>query len=133
MRRHPRQWDRVMRCVACGVEMRIVRKVPDQSMMVTGHELHTFECPGCGSKEQRFVFTRNIDQLHPEPMHLPSPISTSGALIRHKMSVAARAAQAQMHLASAALGKRLDEMVTQAAHMSCKWRGRIRYLLADRR
>jgi hypothetical protein len=49
------------------------------------------------------------------------------------MSVAARAAQAQMHLVSAALGKGLGEMVNQAAQMSCKWRGRIRYLLADRR
>jgi len=122
-----------MRCVACGVEMQIVRKVPDQSMMVTGHELHTFECPGCGGKEQRLVFTRNIDQLHTEPMHLPPPISTSGDLVRHKISIAAQAARAQMHFVRTAFVKRLGEIFTQAAHMSSKWRGRIRYLLADRK
>jgi hypothetical protein len=68
-----------MRCVACGVEMQIVRKVPDQSMMVTGHELHTFECLSCQSKEHRLVFTHIIDELPTERMHLPSAFLTSHA------------------------------------------------------
>jgi len=37
----------VMRCVACGLEMRVVRALPDQSMLVSGKELRTFQCPSC--------------------------------------------------------------------------------------
>jgi hypothetical protein len=122
-----------MRCVACGMEMRIVRKMPDQSMLVTGHELHAFECPGCGSKEQRFVFTRNIGQLHTERMQLPPAFSASRALARYGISVAAEAASAHVQRLTTGLAKTIGEMAARAARISWKWRGRIRYLLADRR
>jgi hypothetical protein len=84
-----------MRCVACGVEMRIVRKVPDQSMMVTGDELRTFECPSCRSRQARLVFTRSMEQLPTERMHLPSAFPTLRASTKHKVSVAARTAWAR--------------------------------------
>ena len=122
-----------MRCVACGMEMQIVRKMPDQSMLVTGHELHAFECPGCGSKEQRFVFTRNIGQLHTERMQLPPAFSTSRASARYGFSVAAEVASAHVQRLTAGLAKMIGEMAARAARISWKWRGRIRYLLADRR
>ena len=122
-----------MLCVACGMEMQIVRKMPDQSMLVTGHELHAFECPGCGSREQRFVFTRNIGQLHTERMQLPPAFSTSRASARYGFSVAAEVASAHVQRLKAGLAKAIGEMAARAARISWKWRGRIRYLLADRR
>jgi hypothetical protein len=122
-----------MRCVACGMEMQIVRKMPDQSMLVTGHELHAFECPGCGSKEQRFVFTRNIGQLHTERMQLPPAFSASRASARYGFSVAAETASAHVQRLTTGLARTISEMAARAARISWKWRGRIRYLLADRR
>jgi hypothetical protein len=122
-----------MRCVACGMEMQIVRKMPDQSMLVTGHELHAFECPGCGSKEQRFVFTRNIGQLHTERMQLPPAFSASRALTRYGFSAAAETASAHVQRLTTGLAKTIVEMAARAARISWNWRGRIRYLLADRR
>ena len=122
-----------MLCVACGMEMQIVRKMPDQSMLVTGHELHAFECPGCGSKEQRFVFTRNIGQLHIERMQLPPAFATSRASARYGFSVAAEVASAHVQRLKTGLAKTIGEMADRAARISWKWRGRIRYLLADRR
>ena len=122
-----------MRCVACGMEMQIVRKMADQSMLVTGHELHAFECPGCGSKEQRFVFTRNIGQLHIERMQLPPAFSASRALARNGFSVAAEVASAHVQRLKTGLAKTIGEMAARAARISWKWGGRIRYLLADRR
>ena len=122
-----------MLCVACGMEMQIVRKMPDQSMLVTGHELHAFECPGCGSKEQRLVFTRNIGQLHTERMQLPPAFSASRALARNGFSVAAEVASAHVQRLTAGLAKMIGEMAARAARISWEWRGRIRYLLADRR
>jgi hypothetical protein len=115
------------------MEMQIVRKMPDQSMLVTGHELHAFECPGCGSKEQRFVFTRNIGQLHTERMQLPPAFSASRALTRHGFSVAAEMASAHVQRLTTGLARTIGEMAARAARISWKWRGRIRYLLADRR
>ena len=122
-----------MLCVACGMEMQIVRKMPDQSMLVTGHELHAFECPGCGSKEQRFVFTRNIGELHNERMQLPPAFSASGASARYGFSVAAEVASAHVQRLKTGLAKTIGEMAARAARISWEWRGRIRYLLADRR
>ena len=122
-----------MLCVACGMEMQIVRKMPDQSMLVTGHELHAFECPGCGSKEQRLVFTRNIGQLHTERMQLPPAFSASRASARNGFSVAAEVASAHVQRLKTGLAKTIGEMAARAARISWKWGGRIRYLLADRR
>jgi hypothetical protein len=61
-----------MRCVACGLEMRLVRALPDQSMMVSGKELRTFQCPRCDREEQQLVFTRVIDRFRTERMQFPA-------------------------------------------------------------
>jgi len=134
MRHHGRrQRNCVMRCVACGMEMQIVRKMPDQSMLVTGNEVRAFECPACGSKEQRLVFARNIGELHTERMQLPPAFSASGASARDRFSVAADLVLAHVQRLTTRLAKTIGEMAARAARISWKWRGRIRYLLADRR
>jgi hypothetical protein len=74
------------------MQMRLVRRVPDQSMMATGNELHTFECPGCGSREQQLVLVRRIDEVGGERMRLPPSFVTSGGQIRQRMSLVAQAA-----------------------------------------
>lgn len=115
------------------MEMQIVRRMPDQSMLVTGHEVHVFECPGCGSKEQRLAFTRNIGEMHTERMQLPPAFSTSRASTRYGFSVVAEAAGAHVQRLTTGLAKTIGEMPARAARISLKWRSRIRYLLADRR
>jgi hypothetical protein len=72
-----------MLCISCGTEMRLVLVQPDNTMMVTGYEYQTFECPSCQDTERRLTFTREptpqpgqpapIDQAAPVP-----PASTSG-------------------------------------------------------
>ena len=47
-----------MLCISCGTEMRLVRVEPDDTMMVTGFEHQTFECPSCRETERRLTFTR---------------------------------------------------------------------------
>jgi hypothetical protein len=47
-----------MLCISCGTEMRLVRVQPDDTMMVTGYEYQTFECPSCREIERRLTFTR---------------------------------------------------------------------------
>jgi hypothetical protein len=47
-----------MLCISCGTEMRLVRVQPDDTMMVTGYEYQTFECPSCRETERRLTFTR---------------------------------------------------------------------------
>jgi hypothetical protein len=94
-----------MRCAACGAEMRLVRAVPADSMMVPGYEHHTFECPACRGQERRLVFTREIGSLPPERMRLPSAQSGSPAAIGRNAAIAARGAWAR---ALAMLRGRLD-------------------------
>jgi hypothetical protein len=72
-----------MLCISCGTEMRLVRVQPDDTMMVTGYEYQTFECPSCQETERRLTFTREptpqpgqpapIEQAAPVP-----PASTNG-------------------------------------------------------
>jgi hypothetical protein len=81
----------VMRCVACAVEMQVVRAVPDQSMILSGKELRTLECPRCHGRRQQFVLTRNIEQLSSERMLLPSA-STWRPLIKDTVRAAVRRA-----------------------------------------
>jgi hypothetical protein len=94
-----------MRCVACGAEMRLVRAVPAETMMVAGYEHRTFECPGCHEQERRLVFTREIGSVSPERMRLPSAPSGSPAAIGRSAALAARGAWAR---AVAMLRGRLD-------------------------
>jgi hypothetical protein len=42
--------------MACGAVMRLTAAVPDDSMVVSGFERHTFECPACRDVEQRLIF-----------------------------------------------------------------------------
>jgi hypothetical protein len=62
-----------MRCIACGVEMQLISAVPDQSMMLSGQELRTFECPHCHRSERTLTFTRTIKPLPTERIVLSSP------------------------------------------------------------
>ena len=78
-----------MRCVACAAEMQLIRAEPDQSMLLSGKELHTFECSNCHRIEQTLVFTRNIEQIAGERMLLPSR-SSWGPDIRHTLLKAAQ-------------------------------------------
>ena len=60
-----------MRCMVCSEEMRLVQTVPDETMIVTGFEHHTFNCPSCHDEERRLVFVRQSKPLSP-------PIQTEG-------------------------------------------------------
>jgi hypothetical protein len=96
------------------MEMRIVRRMPDQSMMVTGKELHAFECPGCGSREQRLVLVRRMDEVGGERMRLPPSFATSGVRVRQRMSLVAQAAWRCVQLAVAASDPWVAAMVARA-------------------
>jgi hypothetical protein len=70
-----------MRCLACGVEMRLRQIAEDNTMPVAGFEHHTFMCSGCGDVERRLVFTRHFGSRHTDPdvLHTAraiSPVST---------------------------------------------------------
>jgi hypothetical protein len=56
-----------MLCISCGTEMRLVRVEPDVTMMVTGYEHQTFECPSCRETERRLTFTREPTQQPSQP------------------------------------------------------------------
>jgi len=77
----------MMRCVACGVEMELARTVPDDSMMVSGRELATFECPRCHGKAQRLMSTNEIVPFATEPMQLPASSSTLVPTLVEKVSI----------------------------------------------
>jgi len=68
-------WDRVMRCMVCGEEMRLVETVPDETMPVPGFEHHILNCPSCHDEERRLVFTRqpeaSLPTIQPEPSSPP--------------------------------------------------------------
>ena len=84
-----------MRCMACGAEMRLVRAVPADTMMVPGYEHQTFECPACQAQERRLVFSREIGSLPLERMRLPSAPSGLPAAIGRNAAMAARSAWAR--------------------------------------
>ena len=48
-----------------------MQTVPDETMIVTGFEHHTFNCPSCHDEERRLVFVRQSKPLSP-------PIQTEG-------------------------------------------------------
>jgi hypothetical protein len=50
--------ENLMRCLACGAEMKLVNVVVDDSMIVPGFERQTFMCSGCNDIERRFVFSK---------------------------------------------------------------------------
>jgi hypothetical protein len=74
-----------MRCITCGERMRLVERVPDNTMFVSGYEHHTSECLSCGETERRLVFRRSDEPLPEEPPTPPTnelkePPSTTAAL-----------------------------------------------------
>ena len=77
-----------MRCVACGVEMELVRTVPDNSMIASGRELGTFECPRCHGKTQRLISTAEIAPFATESMQLPAASSTLLPTLMENVSAA---------------------------------------------
>jgi hypothetical protein len=77
-----------MRCVACGVEMELVRTVPDNSMIASGREIGTFECPRCHGKAQRLMSTYEIAPFVTERMQLPASSSTLLASAMNKIALA---------------------------------------------
>jgi hypothetical protein len=81
-----------MRCVACGVEMQLVRTVPDNSMMASGRELGTFECPRCHGKAQRLMSTTDITPFATERMQLPTVSSPLAADAMDKVDLLRRKA-----------------------------------------
>jgi hypothetical protein len=55
-----------MRCITCGERMRLVERVPDNTMFVSGYEHHTSECLSCGETERRLVFRRSDEPFQEE-------------------------------------------------------------------
>jgi hypothetical protein len=62
---------RVMRCMVCGEEMRVVQTVPDETMPVPGFAHNILSCPCCHDEERRLVFIREPAPLSP-PIDPPS-------------------------------------------------------------
>ena len=60
-----------MRCLACGAEMHLIEAKPDETLMFSGHEQHTFECSGCHLHVRRLVSTHEIGPFPEERMRLP--------------------------------------------------------------
>jgi len=54
-----------MRCMLCGEEMRLVRAVRDEPMLVPGFEYHILSCPSCHDEETRLVFIERAASLSP--------------------------------------------------------------------
>lgn len=61
-----------MRCIACDAEMRLVRVVPDDTMLVPGYEYQTHECVGCREVETRLFFSREPIQAPPPDLPMPT-------------------------------------------------------------
>jgi hypothetical protein len=49
----------------CGEEMRLVRAVRDEPMLVPGFEHHILSCPSCHDEETRLVFIERAVSLSP--------------------------------------------------------------------
>jgi hypothetical protein len=92
-----------MRCIACGVEMKLVHTLPDNSMVASGREFGTFECPRCHGKAQRLMTSNEIAPFATERMQLPTGSSTLLADAMNKIRSAKHKAQilAQSWLARA--------------------------------
>jgi hypothetical protein len=48
--------------------MRVMQVVQDNTMMVSGYEHQTLQCPACEEVEQRFVFSRASEAAEPVPV-----------------------------------------------------------------
>ena len=77
-----------MRCVACGLDMHLVRAATDDRMLPSGREIGTFECPSCHSTAQRLMRARGMAPFADEPMQLPPVGSVLLASAARKLSLA---------------------------------------------
>jgi hypothetical protein len=57
----------MMRCVACGTEMLLVRVAPDNTMISSGYERYTLQCLGCFEIEEHLVFNGAKSPPTPSP------------------------------------------------------------------
>ncbi|MET0539004.1 MAG: hypothetical protein ABWZ64_13860 [Xanthobacteraceae bacterium] len=53
-------WVRVMQCLSCGGEMRLIAVAQDQQLSLPGYMHHTFQCAACNEVETRFLFSREL-------------------------------------------------------------------------
>jgi hypothetical protein len=51
-----------MQCLICGEPMRVVMVEPHDVIQVSGFELRTYQCVGCGDVEKRMSFGRPLPQ-----------------------------------------------------------------------
>jgi hypothetical protein len=77
--RPPTASECVMRCMACGAEMNLMKAVPDDTMAVAGFEHHTFMCSSCDDIERRLIFTPPGEPSAAEPMLPPAAMPLHGA------------------------------------------------------
>jgi hypothetical protein len=47
----------MVRCISCGVEMKVARVEQDQPMKSAGYEHRVLECVGCRKTERRLAFS----------------------------------------------------------------------------
>ena len=73
--------------------MRLVEKVPDNTMFVSGYEHHTLECLGCGERERRLAF-RHAGEPWAEEAQTQSPHEDEEAPSIEAASVAATESRA---------------------------------------
>jgi hypothetical protein len=89
-----------MRCLLCGEEMRLVRAVRDEAMLVPGFEHHILSCPSCHDEETRLVFIERVASL--------SPCTGTG-------EIEAQALDAPLEPAAPASGKNRSALTKHAA------------------
>jgi hypothetical protein len=77
-----------MRCVACGVDMALVRAAPDNSMIPSGCEIGTYECPRCHSTALRRMPAPGLEPFADERMQLPAVSSALMVSAMRKLSLA---------------------------------------------
>ena len=80
---------RVMRCMVCGAEMRLMQVVPDATLEVPGYEHHTLQCSGCNDVERRLVFNREsaARAAEPVPESAAPPVSPAAANSSERVAV----------------------------------------------
>src|SRR5579871_2999258 len=68
-----------MQCFVCGEPMRVVAVEPHDVIEVSGFELKTFQCVGCGDVEKRMSFDGS--RTHRTVALVPDPVEPSRAPI----------------------------------------------------
>jgi hypothetical protein len=53
-------WVRVMQCLSCRGEMRLIAVAQDRQLSLPGYMHHTVQCAACNEVETRFLFSREL-------------------------------------------------------------------------